>query len=146
MNMLDPTAIADPKDYSKDEIEGLFVRRFRKDVQSELGKSFPERTMRQVHATATPAEEAVFDGLVQLTFSTIDQRKHGAMLFKTTLEKALFSSPAACRQTIAERLKTISSRKMRVSSTVMLRLFVSSIRSSRESTLRAFPSINGYCT
>jgi ERCC4-related helicase len=111
MNMLDPTAIADPKDYSKEDIEGLFVRRFKKDVQSELGKAFPERNMRQVHATATPAEEAVFDGLVQLAFSAIDQRKHGAMLFKTTLEKGLFSSPAACRQTIGERLKTIAARK-----------------------------------
>jgi len=111
MNMLDPTAIADPKDYSKEDIEGLFVRRFKKDVQSEIGKAFPERKMRQVHATATPAEEAVFDALVQLTFSTIDKRKHGAMLFKTTLEKGLFSSPAACRQTIGERLKTIAGRK-----------------------------------
>jgi len=37
MNMLDPTAIADPKDYGKQDIEGLFVRRFKKDVQSEIG-------------------------------------------------------------------------------------------------------------
>lgn len=111
MNMLDPTAIADPKSYTREDIDGLFVRRFKKDVQSELGKAFPEREMRQVHATATPAEEAAFDALVDLRFSAIDQRKHGAMLFKTTLEKALFSSPAACRQTIAERLKTIAGRK-----------------------------------
>ena len=111
MNMLDPTAIADPKSYTREDIEGLFVRRFKKDVQSELGKAFPEREMRQVHATATSAEEAAFDALVDLRFSAIDQRKHGAMLFKTTLEKALFSSPAACRQTIAERLKTIAGRK-----------------------------------
>jgi hypothetical protein len=38
MNMLDPTAIADPKSYTREDIEGLFVRRFKKDVQSELGK------------------------------------------------------------------------------------------------------------
>ncbi|MBZ0120935.1 MAG: DEAD/DEAH box helicase, partial [Sandaracinaceae bacterium] len=110
MNMLDPTAIADPKSYTREDIEGLFVRRFKKDVQDEIGKAFPERQMRQVHAAASPAEEAVFDELVNLKFSAIDQRKHGAMLFKTTLEKALFSSPAACRQTIAERLKTIAAR------------------------------------
>ncbi len=111
MNMLDPTAIADPKDYTREDIEGLFVRRFKKDVQDEIGKAFPDRQMRQVHAPASPAEEAVFDALVDLKFSAIDQRKHGAMLFRTTLEKALFSSPAACRQTIAERLKTIAARK-----------------------------------
>lgn len=111
MNMLDPTAIADAKNYTRAEIEGLFVRRFKKDVQAELGKSFPERQMRQLHATATPEEEAVFDALAGLKFSTIDQSKHGAMLFKTTLEKALFSSPAACRETLAERVKNIAKRK-----------------------------------
>ena len=77
----------------------------------ELGKAFPDRQMRQVHAAASPAEETAFDALVDLKFSAIDQRRHGAMLFKTTLEKALFSSPAACRQTIAERIKTIGARK-----------------------------------
>ena len=111
MNMLDPTAIADPKHYTREEIDGLFVRRFKKDVQAEIGKAFPEREMRQVHATATPSEEAVFDALANLKFSAIDQRKHGALLFKTTLEKALLSSPAACRQTIAERVKNIGNRK-----------------------------------
>lgn len=111
MNMLDPTAIADPKDYSPEDIRGLFVRRFKKDVQAELGKAFPDRQMRQVHATAAAEEEVAFDALANLQFSAIDRRKHGAMLFKTTLEKALFSSPAACRETIAERLETIANRK-----------------------------------
>ncbi|MCX5959417.1 MAG: DEAD/DEAH box helicase [Cyanobacteria bacterium] len=32
MTMLDPTAIADPSHYSKDDIRDLYVRRFRKDV------------------------------------------------------------------------------------------------------------------
>jgi ERCC4-related helicase len=110
MNMLDPTAIADPKDYSREEIDGLFVRRFKKDVQAEIGKAFPERVIQQVRSAASSEEEAVFDALVDLKFSAIDQRRHGALLFKTILEKGLFSSPAACRQTIAERLKTIAGR------------------------------------
>jgi superfamily II DNA or RNA helicase len=111
MNMLDETAIANPKEYQREDIEGLFVRRFKKDVQAELGKAFPERQMRQLHAVASQAEEDVFAALSELQFSAIDRRKHGAMLFKTTLEKALFSSPAACRETIAERLKSIGRRQ-----------------------------------
>ena len=110
MNMLDPTAIADPKNYAREEIDGLFVRRFKKDVQAEIGKAFPERVMRQVRSTASTEEETVFDALVDLKFSAIDQRQHGALLFKSILEKSLFSSPAACRETIAERLKTIGRR------------------------------------
>lgn len=111
MNMLDPTAIANPEKYDPKDIEGLFVRRFKKDVQAEIGKAFPEREMRQVYAQATPIEEEVFDGLAQLTFTKIDQRRHAGMLFKTTLEKALLSSPAACRETIQNRMATLRRRK-----------------------------------
>ena len=53
MNMLDPTAIADPDNYSRDEIEGLFVRRFKKDVQDQIGAKFPTRTIAYAHATAS---------------------------------------------------------------------------------------------
>lgn len=40
MNMLDPTAIANPDDYTKDDIKGLCVRRFKKDVKDQVSGSF----------------------------------------------------------------------------------------------------------
>ena len=43
MNMLEPTAVADPSNYTKDEIKGLFVRRFKKDIEDEVGQHFRER-------------------------------------------------------------------------------------------------------
>ena len=43
MNMLEPTAVADPGNYTKDEIRGLFVRRFKKDIEDEVGQHFRER-------------------------------------------------------------------------------------------------------
>ena len=42
MTMLDPTAIADPSHYSKDDIRDLYVRRFRKDVIADLRNSVKE--------------------------------------------------------------------------------------------------------
>lgn len=30
MNMLDPTAIANPEEYTKDEVKGLCIRRFKR--------------------------------------------------------------------------------------------------------------------
>lgn len=42
--------------------------------------------------------------LPTLKFQKLDQRKGAGQLFKTTLEKALFSSPAACLSTIKNRL------------------------------------------
>ncbi|NOY93753.1 MAG: DEAD/DEAH box helicase [Deltaproteobacteria bacterium] len=108
MNMLDPTAIANPDEYTRDEIDGLFLRRFKRDVQDQVRKAFPERTIAKAHAKASEAEESAYQRLVDLEFSSTDKRAHGGMLFKTTLVKALFSSPAACRQTLGKRIATLS--------------------------------------
>jgi ERCC4-related helicase len=112
MNMLEPTAIADPTSYTKDEIKGLFVRRFKKDVEDEVGEHFRDRETKVRSVFATDKEERVLRRLKGLKFHTLD--KKGAqgkdMLFKTTLLKALLSSPEACLETIQNRLKTIEGK------------------------------------
>jgi SNF2 family DNA or RNA helicase len=104
MNMLDPTAIANPDEYTREDIKGLFIRRFKKDIQDQVVKAFKERKIHEVHCEASPAEEMAFDAFVDLKFSQLDQGKPAGELFKTTLEKALFSSPAACLETIRNRV------------------------------------------
>lgn len=104
MNMLNPTAIADADKYGPEDIRGLFIRRFKKDVEAELGKKVPDRKMLVATCQASPAEEEAFRALAELSFARIDRQLHGGMLFKTTLEKALFSSPGACSQTIDTRI------------------------------------------
>jgi len=111
MNMLDPTAIANPDDYTADEIRGLYVRRFKRDVQAQISKHFPERKLVQQSVQASAAEEAVFDALVGLELEHVDKSLHGGMLFKTQLKKALFSSPGACVQTLETRIKNLGERK-----------------------------------
>jgi len=111
MNMLDPTAIADPDDYSKEDIHGLFVRRFKKDVADQLEHAIPKRHIATSKSMASAAEERAFGTLSNLSFSRIDQRATGGLLFKTTLEKSLFSSPAACLQTIQNRIRKYESRE-----------------------------------
>lgn len=110
MNMLNPTAIANPDDYTPDDIKGLFIRRFKKDVADQVAQAFKPRTIAQAHATATPAEEAAFDTLVSLQSALKPRGDGGDMLFRTTLEKALFSSPAACLQTVGNRLKRLQAQ------------------------------------
>ncbi|WP_444934147.1 DEAD/DEAH box helicase [Microbulbifer sp. JTAC008] len=110
VNMLDPTAIANPKDYAHEDFrdKGLVVRRFKKDVAAQLSKHFPERNIDTVKIAASVAEEAVFSVLKEATFNSLDGRgKSGAQLFRTTLMKALFSSPAACLSTVDNRLKKL---------------------------------------
>ena len=104
MNMLDPTAIADPDHYTRDDIRGLCIRRFKKDIHGQVENAFKDRTIRVVTCEASPAEEHAFDTLVDLNFTRLDQRRTAGQLFKTTLEKSLFSSPAACLQTVRNRV------------------------------------------
>jgi superfamily II DNA or RNA helicase len=105
MNMLDPTAIANPDKYSEADIKGLYIRRFKKDIQDQVGTSFPKRKISVARSTATAAEERAYQGLVDLTFTRIDSRPvSGQQLFKTTLEKALLSSPQACMKTVENRI------------------------------------------
>ena len=107
MNLLNPTAIKDEKNYGPKDIEGLFIRRFKKDIQDQVKGAFPTRLTHTHTTQATAAEENAYHYLAELEFSEIDRHRGGQILFKTLLEKSLFSSPAACLETIANRLKTI---------------------------------------
>lgn len=111
MNMLDPTAIANPNDYSKEDIQGLCVRRHKKDIRNQILDSFKEREVHTEECKASPVEEhtyQIFSDMV-LEMDKSGSRTAGR-LFKTTLEKALFSSPAACIKSIEERLRKLRAR------------------------------------
>ena len=108
MNMLNPTAIANPKDYGPEDIEGLFVRRFKKDVQEQIKGAVQDRVTTRHNRAASDVEEQAYDLLASVNFHSFDRAKRsGALLFRTVLEKALFSSPAACSKTIKERLRKL---------------------------------------
>jgi superfamily II DNA or RNA helicase len=112
MNMLNPTAIKDDANYGPDDIEGLFIRRFKKDIKSQVRGSFPERTVSLAKHAASAVEESAYACLANLQFQQIDNdRKTGDLLFKTLLEKSLFSSPAACQNTIEGRIRRTGDRK-----------------------------------
>jgi len=111
MRMLDPTVLPPRKaDYTKDDIAHLFVRRFKADVRDEIRQQFPERQVFRFKTTPSAAEEKAFACLAELDL-VIDKDRRGAdMLFRTTLEKALLSSPVACAQTVRERMKRLAKR------------------------------------
>ena len=108
MNMLDPTAIANPEEYTKDEVRGLCIRRFKKDVKDQMGGKYLERTVNLVSCEASPKEEAVFDIFAEMQLDMDTSKPKGTgQLFKTSLEKSLFSSPNACLKSVEERLKKL---------------------------------------
>jgi superfamily II DNA or RNA helicase len=113
MNMLDPTAIANVHDYVKEEISGLCVRRFKKDVREQITGAFQDRDVRIEDCQATNEEEVAFEFLANLRLEMDDnprRRRFNGTLFKTSLEKALFSSPFACLKSVDERLKKLDKK------------------------------------
>jgi len=117
MKMLDPTSIADVKTYEPEDIKGLFIRRFRKDVAHQMRGGLPERSVLTWDVHASPAEEAAYASLNAIRFCALD-REHSAnqlagghMLKSVSLKKALLSSPAACRAQIATMIKNLEAKR-----------------------------------
>lgn len=104
MTLLDPLAIPDPSKYGPKDIEGLFERRFKKDVADEIAAHFPERVLVPIEAEASLAERALYDALKNLKLEMDSRRGKGDVMFRTTLVKSLLSSPAAFIETVNHRL------------------------------------------
>ncbi len=113
MNMLDPTAIPDPENYTQqdikdngDDIKGLFVRRFKKDIQDQAMGGFKERYIAEVPCTATPKEEAALEAF--LIYESLLPKTENGRLRDMTFKKALFSSPAACLKSVQGRMSRLA--------------------------------------
>ncbi len=109
MRMLDPTSIADPDHYGPEDIKGLFLRRFRTTpaVKTALRSRVKPRVTTKLDFTPSRQEEALYDALAGLDLREDRGAKKGQRLFRTTLEKALFSSPAAFAETVSHRIGTL---------------------------------------
>ena len=113
IEMLDPSRVPSAKQLCRDDIEDLVVRRFRTspEVIEAIGKIVPKRKLNPRHFPLSSAEEAVYREVAELELD-IDAEKPRSRamdLFRTTLAKAAFSSPAACLETVERRLQGISS-------------------------------------
>jgi superfamily II DNA or RNA helicase len=97
--LLDPTAISDPDDYTRADLDrkDLFVRRFKKDIKAQAQGQFLEPITRRLSARATPEEETAYQAVLEIPFTQKGEHQAGkpSELQRVGLQKALFSSPAA---------------------------------------------------
>ena len=109
MRMLDPTSIADPDHYGPDDIKGLFLRRFRTTpaVKTALRSRVKPRVTTKIDFQPSAQEEVLYDALAALELREDRAARKGQRLFKTTLEKSLFSSPAAFTETVEHRIDAL---------------------------------------
>ena len=110
MNMLEPTAIADSTNYTAEDISGLFVRRFKKDIEDQVKGQFSDRSVFIKQNPASPEEEAFFDCLEAASFHTLDHGWSNDALYRIGLLKGFLSSPIACQQTIDGRMRRVERR------------------------------------
>lgn len=111
MNMLDPTAIADEENYGPEDTKGYIIRRFKKDVQDQVSATFKERKVTTEKCKASAREEYVYDVFAEMRLQMDQEKKNSkGILFKTSLEKSLFSSPAACLKTVEGRISRLEKK------------------------------------
>ena len=124
VNMLDATAITDPDDFRPEDFrdKGLVIRRFKKDIRADVrDDAFRDREVHRRRFPLSATEERAYEALLAVRVAKAGgaegRRRHlggsGANpagqlrrdLFLVTLEKALFSSPAACTDTVDKRIR-----------------------------------------
>lgn len=105
MRMLDPTSVADPQKFAKDDIAHLFVRRFKKDVAVEAGDQLQSRDVAPLPVRASGQEEAALAALHALDLSTLGRKStRKDPLVRWTLVKAFLSSPEAALESLDHRI------------------------------------------
>ena len=114
MSLLDPTAISDPDDYTPEDFrdKGLVIRRFKKDIRSQVESDFQDRVTKVSRSKATAAEDAAFRALLDIPFTQGGKRQTGQQheLQRVGMQKGLFSSPAAALVSTRNRLDTLAKR------------------------------------
>ena len=141
VNMLDATAITNPDDYTREDFRpGLVIRRFKKDVQEQVRDAFRDRQVFPQRFSASAAEEAAYDALLAVRIAGRRPETATRDLFAVTLEKALFSSPAACIETVDERIKRREREISNGEDASSRRTEIASLTALRDALVRIEPS------
>jgi superfamily II DNA or RNA helicase len=117
IEMLDPTRVPNPEELRREDIEDLVVRRFRSspEVLEAIGKKVPPRELHRRCFPLSDKEEEAYSIIADLKLDLDEEGARGRAidLFRTTLAKAIFSSPAACLQTVTGRVTRIDNKTAR---------------------------------
>ncbi|MCZ8133542.1 MAG: DEAD/DEAH box helicase [Rhodobacteraceae bacterium] len=126
IKMLDPTRVPDATRLHRSDIEDLVIRRFRSspEVVKDLGRVVPERQLLPRRFPLSPQEEVAYQAIADLHLDLDEEQPRGRAidLFRTTIAKAIFSSPAACLETLSRRIRGIENKSARGSEADLHRL------------------------
>lgn len=108
MRMLEPTSIPRDEEYTKEDVEKYYVRRFKNDIEDEnIRQNFQERKVISVDVELAPQEEALLALQQKIKFRSLKDEtdeEHRDLLFAFSLFKTFLSSPAAALKAVNNRL------------------------------------------
>ena len=112
--LLDPTAISDPEDYTREDLDrkDLFIRRFKKDIKNQVEGQLLSPISHFPSAKASVEEDDVHEAVMEIPF-TQGSRFRGARqseLQRVGLLKSLFSSPAAADSYARNRINKLQKK------------------------------------
>ncbi len=126
INMIEPLAIKDEYNYSREDIKDYYVRRFKNDIDDDAVRSnFQDREVVSIHAQLSDAENEFlqiqqnikFAALQNLTPADISSNLFGTqtnkkqkkdLLFAIGLFKSYMSSPEAALKSIENRISKLN--------------------------------------
>ena len=112
INMIEPTAIPKSGDYTKEDVEPYYVRRFKNDIEdAAVRENFQEREIVRLQTELTPEEVEFLSYQQNLKIEALGALKKGKskddFLFSIMIFKAFMSSPIAALSSIENRLEKV---------------------------------------
>lgn len=112
INMIEPTAIPKNGNYTKEDVEPYYVRRFKNDIEdSAVRENFQEREIIRLQTELTTEEVNFLNYQQNLKIQALGALKQGKskddFLFSIMIFKAFMSSPIAALSSIENRLEKV---------------------------------------
>jgi len=112
INMIEPTAIPKSGNYTKEDVEPYYVRRFKNDIEdAAVRENFQEREIIRLQTELTDEEVEFLSYQQNLKMQALGALKQGKskddFLFSIMIFKAFMSSPIAALSSIENRLEKV---------------------------------------